>query len=216
MNEMTTQSSAPENKQNNADLTHNDVNEVLIQGKIVHKYVTDKATLLTINTGRATPTPNYPKVVFFNPTKDDAAKYEVGTYVRVVGNIQSTKRNPNIKNQMLISIFGESISAAETQFETDFGIPGEYAPSINRFKLAGRISEVDVPSKNIVRFTVHTVKNGRNSFVKLTYFSKDPAIVISQHLPGSFIRVNGSIQTTRSEKNGNVRYFQSYVASELH
>ena len=216
MNEMTTQSSAPENKQNNTDLTHIDVNEVLIQGKIVHKYVTDKATLLTVNTGRATPTPNYPKVVFFNSAKDEAAKYEVGDSVKVIGNIQSTKKNPKIKNQMMISIFGESISAAETQFEKDFGIPGEYAPSINRFKLAGKVLEVDIPSKNIVRFTVHTIKNGHNSFVKLTYFSKDPASVISQHLPGSFVRVNGSIQTTRSEKNGEIRYFQSYVASELH
>ena len=192
-----------------------DVNEVFIQGRIIHKYASEKATILTISTGRATIAPNYPKIVFFAEVKEAADSYEVGNFVKVVGNIQSSKRNPHIKNQNLLSVFGESIMPAETQFELDHGIPGAFAPAINHFKLAGVITAVDIPTKNIVRLTVRCVKNGRPSFVTIIHFSKEPAKVVAEHLPGTFVRVSGSVQTSKNEKGGETKYYQSYVASEL-
>lgn len=196
-------------------LAKQDVNEVVIQGKIIHKYAAEKVTILTISTGRATAIPNYPKVVFFEDLKDTAASYEVGTFVKAVGNIQSSKRNPHIKNQTVLSVFGESIELAETQFELDHGIPGAFAPVINHFKLAGVITAIDIPTRNIVRLTVKCVKNGRTSFVTLSYFSKEPAKVIAEHLPGTFVRASGSVQTSKTEKDGVTKHYQSYVASEL-
>lgn len=198
-----------------AKVTEN-VNEVEIQGKLVHKFVTDKATLLTVNTGRATTVPNYPKVVFFGPEKDEAAKFEVGDNVRITGNIQSSKRNPAIKNQVTLSVFGETIAPATTQFEQNFGVSGVYAAPINQFKLAGTIVSIDIPNKNLVRLTVRCVKNNRISFVQLVHFSKFPEKVIAEYLPGDFVRVLGSVQTTKQEKNGEMRYYQSYVVTELH
>ena len=199
----------------NTNIPDEAVNEVVLQGKIVHKFATDKTTILTISTGRATLVPNHPKVVFFGDVKDEAAKYEVGEFVHVIGNIQSSKRNPKIKNQSTLSVFGESIEAAKTQFEQDFGVPGKYAPVINHFKIAGRISAIDIPSKNVVRITVVCPKNGRISFVTVSHFAKDPAKVIADHLPGSFVRVYGNVSTSKVVKGKDTRYYQSYIASEL-
>ena len=199
----------------NIKTTKVDVNEVVLQGKIVHKYVVDKATLLTINTGRATLVPNYPKVVFFGAGKDEAAKYNTGDNVRIVGNIQSSKRNPNIKNQQTISIFGEEITAAETQFEKDFGIPGVYAIPVNHFKLAGTITEVNIPNKNNVTLVVKTMKNGHVSYVKLVHFTKNPEQIIGKYLPGEYVCVSGLVQTSKLERNGEPVYLQSYIANEI-
>ena len=79
-----------------------------------------------------------------------------------------------------------------------------------------RAVAIDIPSKGIVRLTVRCVKNGHLSLVKLVHFAKDPAAVIANHLPGDFVRVNGSVQTTKEERNGETRFYQSYVASELY
>ena len=217
MEEKTNQNTLNENatKKTKQSMPKVDLNEAVIQGRIVHKYAADKATILTISTGRATISPDYPKVVFFGSMKDEANKYSTGSFVKVVGNIQSSRRNPKIKNQMTLSIFGETIEPASTQFEEDHGIPGTYANVINHFRLAGTITAIDIPAKNIVRLTVRCVKNKRQSFVTIIYFSKNPANVIAEHLPGSFVRVSGSVQTTRNEKRGETRYFQNYVASEL-
>lgn len=213
--ERTNHNTLEESTTQNTKRANEDLNEVVIQGRVVHRFATDKTTILTISTGRATISTNYPKVVFFGDMKDEAAKCAVGSYVRAVGNIQSSKRNPKIKNQTTLSIFGESVGPAPTQFEEDHGIPGLYASSVNHFKLAGTITAIDIPTRNMVRFTVKCVKNGRPSFVNLAFFSKEPAKVVAAHLPGSFVRVSGSVQTSKTTKNGEVHHYQSYVASEL-
>lgn len=207
---------AKEQVQEKAKPKNEDVNEVILQGRIVHKFANEKSVILTIATGRATITPNYPKVVFLGETKDEAVKYEVGDSVKIVGNLQSSKPNPNIKNQMLVSVFGESIEVAKTQFEEDYGIKGNYAMAINRFKLAGTITAIDIPTSSIVRFTVRCVKNGRISFVVLIHYSKNPMAIIQSHLPGSFVRVSGSVQTQKITKGNKTNYYQNYTVTELH
>ena len=213
--ERTNKNTTNETTNKNTKPTNADLNEVLIQGRIVHRYAAEKATILTVSTGRATIAQNHPKVVFFGEIKDEAAKYDVGSFVKITGNIQSSKRNPSIKNQSTLSVFGESIGPATTQFEEDHGIPGSYAPAINHFKLAGTITSIDIPTKNIVRLTVKCIKNGRPSFVTLIFFSQEPAKVVAAHLPGSFIRASGCVQTSKSTKGGETSHYQSYVASEL-
>ena len=214
MSETTNQNTTTNTQKKNAK-TNEFVNEVAIQGRLIHKYSTEKTTILTVNVGRPGTTPDYPKIVFFGPAKEDAAKYETGSFVKITGNIQSSKKNPNIKNQVLVSIFGESISPAETQFEKDFDVPGIYAPIVNHFRLAGNIVSVDIPSKNVARFTVRCHTNGHLSLIPIVYFSKDPAKVVAEHLPGTFVRAYGSVQTSKTVKNGASRYYQSYIATEL-
>ena len=215
MSEATNQNVTTNTQKKNTK-TNEFVNEITIQGRLVHKYSAEKATILTINAGRSGASSDFPKVVFFGDAREEAAKHDTGSFVKITGNIQSSKKKPNIKNQVLVSIFGETIGPAETQLEKDFSVPGVYAPIVNHFRLAGNIVSVDIPSKNIVRFTVKCYKNGHPSFIPLVHFTKNPTRVVAEHLPGSFVRAYGSVQTSRTEKNGVTHYHQSYVATELH
>lgn len=199
----------------NSKTNHPDINEVIIQGRIAYKYATEKATMLTINTGRATVVANYPQAVFFGDTKEIAALYNIGDYVKIVGNIQSSKRNPSIKNQNTLSIFGETVEKAETIFEEDFDVPGKYVAPINRYKLAGTITGVNIPNNKTVNLVVRTTKNGHVSYVKVIHFTKTPNDVIGKLLPGNHVMISGYVQTGKIAKNGEVKYLQSYIANEI-
>lgn len=188
-------------------------NDVSLQGIVVHKFSTDKVTILTLSTGNSTVIPNYPKVVFFGELKTEADNYEKGDFVKVLGNIQSSKRNPEIKNQVLESIFAEKIEGAKSSMKEKFGVEGRYIPFKNEFNLSGTVVAVDLSTENILNVTVRTDKNGRPSFVRTTKFlNSGKAIDVSV---GDFVYALGHIQTHKSEKNDEVKYFQNYVVSEF-
>lgn len=189
------------------------INDVTLQGVIVYKFSAPKVTILTIATGNSTNVPNYPKAVFFGPLKEQADTFEKGDCVKVTGNIQSSKRNPEIKNQVLISVFAEGIEAAKTAMEEAFDIEGNFVQYKNEFKLSGAVVSVDIAASNILNITVRTDKNGRPSFVKLTKFLRGKNS-IDIH-PGEFVYVLGQIQTHKSETENGTNYFQNYVISEI-
>lgn len=191
------------------------INDVVLQGKIVHKFSAPKVTILTLATRNSTSVSNYPKVVFFEALKEAADKFDKNDYVEITGNIQSSKRDPSIKNQVLISIFAESINGAKSEMEEAFCVEGNYISQINEFRISGPVVAVDNPASNILNITVRTDKNGRPSFVKLTRFLKgksDPALDVR---PGDFIYVLGHVQTHKSDAHDETKYFQNYVISEL-
>ena len=87
-----------------------EVNDVTIQGTIVHKFVTPKIAILTISTGNATSIVNYPKVLFFGDLREQVEKnYEVKDHVTIKGNIQSSRKKEGVVKQVRQSIFAESI-----------------------------------------------------------------------------------------------------------
>lgn len=191
-----------------------DINEVELQGKVLHKYATDKVTVITLTTGRATKTPNSPKVLFFGDIKDEAAKFNVGDKVRILGHIQSVKPNPAIKNHETLSIHGYAIEKANTQFEQDFDLPGEYVVPINHFKVSGLIVDVSIPHQAIIIVTVKTVRESRPSFVKILYFPRNQASV-GKLYPGEYVRVSGYVQTEKRTVKDEILHTQSYVAAEI-
>lgn len=187
-------------------------NDVSLQGVIVHKFSAPKVTILTLSTGNATPVPNYPKVVFFGELKNDADTYEKGDFVQVSGNIQSSKRNPEIKNQVLESIFAESIKGAKSSMEENFDVEGRYIPYKNEFKLSGTVVASDLSTENILNITVRTDKNNRPSFVRLTKFLKGRNVDIRI---GDYVYILGHVQTHKSETENGIKYYQNYVVSEF-
>ena len=56
------------------------INEVVLQGGIVHKLSTPDVTILTLTTGNITAVKNYPKVVCFRDAKEQADKFKEGDY----------------------------------------------------------------------------------------------------------------------------------------
>lgn len=191
------------------------INDVVLQGRIVHKFSAPKVTILTLATRNANSVSNYPKVVCFEELKNEADKFEKGDYVEVKGNIQSSKRNPEIKNQVLISIFAESVKEAKSVMEKTFAVEGNYIPQVNEFRLSGTVVSVDNPAGNILNVTVRTDKNNRPSFVKLTRFLKGGSDPVIDVRPGDFVYILGHVQTHRSDARDETKYFQNYVISEL-
>ena len=190
-------------------------NDVILQGKIVHVFSTSNVTIMTLATRTATSVVNYPKVVFFSPVKEQADKFKERDYVEISANIQSSKRKPDIKNQVTLALFGESIREAKSVMETAFDMEGNYIPNKNEFKLSGSVVSVNAVTNNIHRITVRTDKNSRPSFVQLTKFINNKNDPILEVRPGEFVYVLGHVQTHKSQKGDETKYFQNYVISEF-
>ena len=146
-------------------------NEVNLQGKIVYKYSTPKATMLTLSIKNPlTSVKNFPNIVFFGEAKRQADTFNEQDFVKVIAHLQSSKRNPAIKNQITLSIFGDQICGAKSTMETNFNVEGDYFPYKNEFKLAGPAIASRAIAENLHEITIKTEKGGRPSFVKLTKF----------------------------------------------
>lgn len=194
-------------------------NNVTISGVIVHKYVTDKATTLTISTGRATKIPNYPKVVFFNELAKKAdEEFELYDNVTILGNIQSSRRINENNIYYTQSIFGESIEKTPKAMEVLFGLDnsGEHhIPPKNLINIAGVITNIATPSKDLIRLNIRTVKKGRTSSIRAFYFTRDVGEVMAKFRVGDNICAIGNIQTNKKEKDGKMSYYENVVLREL-
>lgn len=199
-------------------MAENNVNNVTVQGVIVHKFVTPKIAILTIMTKTAAPKPNYPKVLFFGDLRDAVEDdFNKGDHVYVVGNIQSSKPRPGIKNQSLISIFGESIDHSQSIMEKTFNIESDasYKPFVNTIELAGLVTRIECPADNMIRMCVSTRKNGRQSFVTVIHYTNKPDAILADIHVNDQVYVVGSVQTPKKESNGTVKYYENYVAFEI-
>jgi hypothetical protein len=144
-------------------------------------------------------------------------KFNEGDFVLVHGNIQSSRRRPEIKNQSTIAIFGESLEPAQSSIEQETGIKAKDAriPFINKFVVAGEVKGVDSPTSDMVRLRIATNKNGHLSFVRLVHFTHNPADIINEIKAGDRVCVVGCTQTNKKLVDDETRYFEDYVALEI-
>jgi single-stranded DNA-binding protein len=191
------------------------INEVVLQGSVAYKFSTSEATVLTLIVNGATNVSNYPRVVCFGEAKKQADEFEKGDFVKVTGNIQSSKRKPKIKNQSLESVFAESVEKAKTVMEETFEVDGHYVSYKNDFKIGGEVTATECLTGNIYNITVKTTKNNRLSFVRLTKFVKSTDDAVLSIAPGDYVYVLGHIQTRKKTDNGVSQYFQNYIISEV-
>lgn len=193
-------------------------NEVVIQGNIVNKIVTPKTAILYVNTATATKVANFPKVVCFGELRDVVVKnFNRGDKVYVLGNIQSSIRNEKNKNRDLLTIFAEEVSDAKSLMENTFHVDSEfsYKPFVNSLKIAGCVTNIRKLTENLFNVTVFTKKNNRISFVTLSYYTHEPDKFVENISVKDNVYVIGNVQTTKKEINGEMRYFQNYVATEI-
>ncbi len=191
------------------------INDVVLQGSVAYKYSTPEATVLTMIVGGATNVSNYPKVVCFGEAKKQADEFEKGDFVKVTGNIQSSKRKPKVKNQSLESVFAESVEKAKSVMEEAFEVDGHFVSYKNEFKIGGEVTATECLTGNICNITVKTTKNNRLSFVRLTKFVRSTEDVVLSIAPGDYVYVLGHIQTRKKTENGVSQYYQNYVISEV-
>lgn len=204
----------------NKDQMLNSKNDVLIQGIIVHKFVTPKIAILTINTGNASAVPNYPKILFFGELRTRVENdFNIRDHVTITGNLQSSKPKEGVKNQIMQAIFGESIEVSQSIIENAFGVSSDRTSRrefVNTFKIAGEVMSIDYSSPRIVHVVIKTLKNNRPSFVRFDYYTRDPEKFLTQIHPRDFVCAVGSIQTNKhTNARGETRYFENYVLSEV-
>lgn len=202
------------------------VNEVVLQGVIVHKYVTDKVAILSIATTGHSGTQNFPNVVFFGDlVKEVDEKYKTGDKVNIRGNIQSSKYDENIKNQSLLSVVGFEIRPYEGLIIEEFGdVLGDVDLTNksgiefeNKFKVAGKLVRVR-QFDNIVKFTVSAITGRRINYISLAYYTKSPeaaAEIIEKYKDVEQVFVVGTVQTSKKDFEDGTRYFSDFVVSAI-
>jgi hypothetical protein len=195
-----------------------DINDVVLQGVIVHKFITPKVAILTINTGNSTPKINFPKATFFGDVRDKLeGDFNVGDHVCVTGNIQSSKPKADIKNQSLIAVFAEDIVKTPSIMENAFGVetPESYKPYRNEIRVAGEVMRIDCPSDGLIKMRIMVRKNGRISFVTLAHYTNTPEKILATIHAHDHVCAVGCVQTAKKNINGETRFFENYVATEI-
>ena len=197
-------------------------NDVVAQGVIVHKYSTDKVTILTISTGKATQVVNYPKFVFFGEAKVEADKFEKYDNVQIKGNVQSSRRTKDGKRFTTQSCYGEEIKRTPRDMERMFGInDGKFEDPVNHVELAGELVSVEATTEGILKILLRTVKNGRVSNVQIFEFTNKAKEKAEKLHKGDNVCVVGTIQTIKKERinketsESEAAYYENVVAKVL-
>lgn len=191
-------------------------NEVTLRGFVVHKYEANKATVITISTGTAGKVPNYPKTVCFGKHIETAKDINVGDNITVKCNMQSSRRKKDEEEFYTQSLFVDEISKSPKLMEEEFGLTGKkYAPPLNEAKFAGIVKYIYSPAKNMVKFTLLTEKNGRKSYIVMTYFTRDVGQVMESIRVNDNVCVVGSIQTNKKIKGDEVLHYENIIVSDL-
>lgn len=194
----------------------NYVNSIVLQGVVVHKYTTNKATIITLKIQGPSGISNAPKVVCFSENALRASNYDLNDHITVTGNIQSSKRVLNDKEFYTQAVFAESISETPRAMGEAFGLAGgTYLPPCNEFKLAGIVTSIVTPSSDVIRITLRTVKNGRTSIVQAFYHTKEVGKYMQQIRVNDYICGVGSLQTAKKIKDGETKYYENVVFTDL-
>ncbi len=173
-------------------------NKVFITGKIVHKYViAPNRVILTIHTGGR----DFPKVFAL----DKAAEYIIAkcpenSYVKIEGNIQSSKK-PKVAG-IVTSIFVDSVKRCSSS-----------TPPENKFFLSGEITSVRTFPNDITKIIVKTRVNNHISTVPVCFYQ--PHHLLSSLADNYDLSISGKVQTVKKiYQSGSVKmYHQNYVAN---
>ncbi len=192
-------------------------NQIVISGRLIRKIKTDKtlSLIILVNPGK---TANFPRVIFFgdNAKKYDE-KYSEGDYVRIVGNVQSSKRTADDgKVTFTQTIFGESVEDAKTYAESEFsGGKGYNIKDENEVSICGKVLSIFSPRDNFLSVVVGTNKNNHFSSVKMSYFGRNCGDILADVHSGDYISTVGKIETSKKEIDGKARYFENVVIRDI-
>lgn len=175
----------------------NDINSVIISGRIVHIYTINRnpaRVIVTIHT-----VGENPKVFAAGKQGDYIIKFlKIGDFVTVEGNIQSS--------------FKDKVGRTVTVFVDKIKKHCSRVPNENKFYIAGDIVSVRTDTKhNISTMIIRAEVNGRRSTIPLTFYNPDHRIYgIVADNPN--ISISGRIQTVSNNYGSKTLYHQNYVA----
>lgn len=188
-------------------------NEVILIGKIINIYKSEKTTFMTIRTYKGKP--NAPQVRFYADLFDEASKFSVGDFVTVKGRIASIKRGEDTVKWPNQFIVGNEIEATapimETEFKQSLSNRPHY-PSENAMYVTGRIVHASRPAENVQNYLIYTEANGRVSIIQLTQYVDPNSKSLAK---GDNVNLYGTVQTSRKEKDGEPVFYTNFIISEI-
>lgn len=173
-----------------------DYNKVIISGRIVHKFETNKGSfIITINDG----TKNFVKVFIADTHNISLIKnYNVNDNIEIEGNIQSTIRD----DKKSVTIFCDRI----------YKCPQYDMRTKNEFIIQGTVKSISVLNHDCWRIVVATYVNNHYSVVPIIIYHPDVRLYPQE--PDEKIFIRGVVQTvkkTNPETQQNF-YYQNFVA----
>ncbi len=172
-------------------------NEVQLKGKLLYVYKTPARGNIILKIGSKG---NVVQCFTANEQlKKQIKEFEVGDYINLNGNIQSSVNN----GQCTQTVFIESVVPPDEYTDEGF---------YNKFWLDGIVVKIkDLP--NCMRITIKTENSGRISYVPVVFYHPDVRRLNFE--VGEHIRTCGSIQSVRKKSsNGEFIYYQNYVGSQ--
>lgn len=191
----------------------------VVGGPVVNLFRTPGAVYVTVRTGQGKSYRNYPKVVLLGDMRKEADGLKLGDRIEMECTIQSSRReNKNKPGKKIYSqdLIAFSLKRIPTVLEVAFGTKGgKPVDAKNYAELAGEVVHISKVAPNIVRLTLHTVIDGRNSYIscsKFDYGKQDTTKKISE---GDFVVAVGQTQTSKKEKEDSTLHFQTVMITDI-
>lgn len=193
------------------------MNTVELQGRIHNIYEGRFITIVTLIVNGTTnkgETVNFPQVKFTGQSREDVKNFKIGDYVNISGTMKvrsvTQKNGHNYFDQF---IKGQMIYAAQTDMSDKFNqsLGGQYN-NINEVLIKGEIKSTNTDHGLI---SVMIVPDDEKFRLWMTTYIHDKDSFLKKYIPGTRVCVKAEIQTTRREKNGEVRFFENLIIKYL-
>ena len=184
-----------------------DKNLVEIGGRVVNKYIpNDKVAILTVTSGEGMKVNAISVVCFEEKIEKVRTCVNVGDFVYINGNIQSSLRD---NGRITCSVFCDSI-LAESELNHDFY--GTF-PNKNRMYISGEITDIKAyPKNNCCIFNIKTFVNGHLSIFPVVFYNQ----VLPELNIHDRVSVIGNVQSIKKTgADGATKHFENYVAFQI-
>lgn len=197
---------------------HSD-NQVMIIGKIVNVFPTDKTLIVTVRVPKREPKGRvsfaFPKVYFFKADDTGIETFKEGDSIQITGHlVNPVKRRANGTRYFSQAIIGDKAVKNTSLFSTmlgteDIGFANTQPASL--VYLRGRVEQIMQVGNRSILIRLNAKQNGRNNHINVTTTNKDALLCTL----GDIITIYGTIETRVAEKEDKKRYYQNIIAQKL-
>lgn len=185
-----------------------DVNEFEIRGRIVHIFHRDGFLQVTLSATSRTEHRDYPRVIMYGDNADATfARIQMRDFVVARGELQFSRTH---RAQNLVA------SSIRPALMDVFDNAGESNPrQQNIVKVRGEFVRVFFPESangNIALITIRSTTHGYTNYLNVTAFGRI-AERAKSFAEGDKVAFVGSVQTHRTERDGETQYHQDVVGA---
>lgn len=208
----------------------NSTNRVVLAGKIVNKYDTNKQgrpnricvlTIAITESQGSGYVANYPSIVVFRD-KDTGASivddFFRNDWVRAEGYLSSSAKSRQKKDtyrmqQIVIDKMEKLEPTYPEAIGENKGRP--HHETFNRTVLMGEVRSINKITENVTNLGIDAINNGVHNIITVNSFGSLAHTVANDISVGSTIRIDGKISTSVKEADGRKVHYQNVVARNI-